>query len=44
MPERRILGILALATGPNDVYKINNIHYFHRIGDGHQPNSRGLYI
>ena len=21
-----------------------NSHYFHIIGDGHQPNSRGLYI
>ena len=20
-----------------------NSHYFHIIGDGHQPNSRGLY-
>ena len=20
-----------------------NSHYFHTIGDGHQPNSRGLY-
>ena len=20
-----------------------NSHYFHMIGDGHQPNSRGLY-
>ena len=20
-----------------------NFHYFHIIGDGHQPNSRGLY-
>ena len=20
-----------------------NYHYFHIIGDGHQPNSRGLY-
>ena len=20
-----------------------NYHYFHMIGDGHQPNSRGLY-
>ena len=29
---------------PDDLCQGLNSHYFHIIGDGHQPNSRGLYI
>ena len=29
--------------GPLNVLGSINSHYFHIIGDGHQPNSRGLY-
>ena len=30
-------------TEETDVCQGLNSHYFHIIGDGHQPNSRGLY-
>ena len=38
-------GGVALRWAPLDSHMCQglNSHYFHIIGDGHQPNSRGLY-
>ena len=36
-------GFLLLKKKRNQMCQGLNSHYFHIIGDGHQPNSRGLY-
>ena len=36
-------GFLLLKKKRNQMCQGQNSHYFHIIGDGHQPNSRGLY-
>ena len=37
------LGLIRFDKSDGDVCQGLNFHYFHTIGDGHQPNSRGLY-
>ena len=42
--KSRLTRLVMIGKGvKSDMEQCLNSHYFHIIGDGHQPNSRGLY-